>query len=81
MTGYLYTWLYMIIRGAWTALGQGAADSVPLVKTWLREVYKVGFEKVNLTAAHTLNHGWFEAAKTVMIVAPMWECYVLCRLG
>jgi hypothetical protein len=71
----------MIILGAWAALRQGAADSVPVVKAWLREAYKVGFEKVNLTAAHTLSHGWFEAGKTVMMVAPMWECYLLCRLG
>ena len=77
----MYTWLFMIIRGACTALWQGAADSVPVVKAWLCEAYKVSFEKVNLTAAHTLKHGLVEAAMTVMIVAPMWEYYILCRLG
>ena len=41
MAGYLYTWLYMISLGAWAALWQGAADSVPIVKAVLREAYKV----------------------------------------
>lgn len=77
----LYTWLFMIIRGACAALWQGAADSVPHVKAGLCEAYKVAFEKVNMTAANTLKHGWFEAGMTVMIVAPMWEYYILCRLG
>lgn len=77
----MYAWLFMIIRGACAGLWQCAADSVPIVRAGLREAYKVCFEKENMKAAHTLKHGWFEAGMTVMMVAPGWEYYVLCRLG
>lgn len=77
----MYTWLFMIIRGACATLWQGAADSVPHVKAGLREAYKVAFENVNWTAAHALKHGWFQVGMTVMIVAPMCEFWVLWRVG
>lgn len=77
----LYGWLYRLILRIFATLRQGAADSVPHVKAWLKEACRVCFCDESRTTDALLAHGWFEAGMTVVVVAPQWEYFLLWRFG